>query len=224
MTECPTSVVEFLMDNGIDSETIASTLPKWQRFGDLLQQANREFNLTRINDDREFWIKHVADSLALVGLLPNLLHAELRVCDVGCGGGLPAIPLACLNPALEVGAVDGTGKKINFVKNAAADLQLSNLTAIWGRSEELQCKPKFKQKFDLVTLRAVGAAPKIIPKCHELLDPELGMMILYKTPNAVAKEKDETYALVKKLKLNLDISPEFELPENAGARQFMIIT
>jgi 16S rRNA (guanine527-N7)-methyltransferase len=224
MNKCPDQVVEFLLETGIPENKLTPCLERCAVFGDLLVAANREVNLTRLTDDNDFWIKHVADSLAVVGLLPNLLDASLRLCDVGCGAGLPAIPLALLNPELDVTALDGTGKKIDFVQNVKKSMALENVQPIWGRAEEIGHKKKYREAFDVLTLRAVGAAPKILPKCTQLLDPELGMMILYKTPNAIEKEHAEAEETARELNVALDLSPPFELPMDAGARQFMIVT
>ena len=183
---------------------------------DLLSEVNAHTNLTRITTRTEFEIKHVADSLAVAKLLPGIAEAPWRVADVGCGAGFPSLVLAAAFPQLEVTAIDSTHKKIDFVAEAARRLGLANLSAVAGRAVELARKPEFRDRFDLVTARAVAAVGKLFPECRRMIAPG-GRMVFYKTPQQ-AEEVDaaEARGFVWR------VSPEFELPENSGSRLFII--
>jgi 16S rRNA (guanine527-N7)-methyltransferase len=91
------------------------------RYADRLLAWNRKVNLTAITDPREVAEKHLLDSLVL---LPALL-ARRTLLDVGSGAGLPGVALACARPDLSVTCCDSVGKKIAFVKQVAAELDLS---------------------------------------------------------------------------------------------------
>lgn len=183
----------------------------------LLSEVNAHTNLTRITTEAEFAIKHVADSLAIVKILPGIAEKPWRVADVGCGAGFPSLVLAAAFPQLEVTAIDSTHKKVAFVAEAARKLGLSNLTAVAGRAVELARKPEFQERFDLVTARAVAAVKKLFPECRRMIAPG-GRMVFYKTPQQAA-ELDEMTGCRG---FDWRVSPEFELPENSGARLFIV--
>ena len=58
----------------------------------ILTVANEQVNLTRIDSEEGFWIKHVADSLMLGVAFPDLTRQKLRVGDIGCGAGFFSVP------------------------------------------------------------------------------------------------------------------------------------
>jgi 16S rRNA (guanine527-N7)-methyltransferase len=109
--------------SGIDALGLtvpAEALLLLERYADRLLAWNRKVNLTAITDSAEVAEKHLVDSLAL---LPELAGARTLL-DVGSGAGLPGVPLACVERALEVTCCDGVGKKMAFVKAVAAELDL----------------------------------------------------------------------------------------------------
>ena len=187
------------------------------RLFELLCAVNAHTNLTRITTKSEFEIKHVADSLAIVKILPEIAEKPWRVADVGCGAGFPSLVLAAAFPQLEVTAIDSTHKKVAFVAESAQKLGLANLTAVVGRAVELSRKVEFRERFDLVTARAVAAVGKLFPECRRMIAPH-GHMVFYKTPQQAA-ELDE---MTDCRGFDWRVSPEFELPENSGSRLFIV--
>jgi 16S rRNA (guanine527-N7)-methyltransferase len=95
-------------------------LPRLERYSDRLLAWNRKVNLTTITDPAEVAEKHLVDSL----LLLPLLEGARTLLDLGCGAGLPGVPLACARPSLEVTCCDSVAKKVAFVKAVAAELDL----------------------------------------------------------------------------------------------------
>ena len=91
-----------------------------ERFADRLLAWNRKVNLTAIVDPAEVAEKHLVDSLAL---LPELEGARTLL-DIGSGAGIPGVPLACVEPGLEVTCCDAVAKKMAFVKAVSAELDL----------------------------------------------------------------------------------------------------
>jgi 16S rRNA (guanine527-N7)-methyltransferase len=121
----------------------------------LLLEANTRFNLTAVTDPDEAWTKHVFDSLTL---LPYVVSAEARhVIDVGSGGGLPGVPLAIALPEVDFTLLEATGKKANFLGDAAQRLQLANIEVINDRAETIgRDRDNHREQYDLVVARAVG--------------------------------------------------------------------
>jgi 16S rRNA (guanine527-N7)-methyltransferase len=95
-------------------------LERLERFADRLVAWNRKVNLTALRDPAEIAEKHLVDSLVL---LPALAEARTLL-DVGSGGGLPGVAVACARPDLEVTCVDAVAKKVAFVKAVSAELRL----------------------------------------------------------------------------------------------------
>ena len=83
----------------------AGQLDRLSRYLDLLLDANRTMNLTRIVDRRSAEVQHVGDALTLLPLLPPGPH---RLADVGSGGGVPGIPLAVARPDAQVLLIEST--------------------------------------------------------------------------------------------------------------------
>lgn len=99
------------------------------RYASELLRWNAKVNLTAITDPAEVVEKHLLDSLAVA---PEVAGAG-SLLDMGCGAGLPGLPLKVLQPALQVTLVDSVAKKIGFVKAAAAALGLQGVTAVHQR-------------------------------------------------------------------------------------------
>lgn len=187
------------------------------RFFDLVTEANSRMNLTRITSRAEFEIKHVADSLSLLRFFPELAERELRLVDVGCGAGFPSVVLAAAFPMWRITAVDSTQKKAGFVADAARELGLENLRAVAGRAIELSCRTEFSGCFDVVTARAVATVGKLFRECRRMAAPG-GRFILYKTPGQLAELEEMRNCRGFRWRA----LPEFELPEHAGTRMFVI--
>jgi 16S rRNA (guanine527-N7)-methyltransferase len=189
------------------------------RFFELLISANARFNLTRITSREDFEVKHVADSLAIVRCFSELAHGAWRIADIGCGAGFPSVVLAAAFPGLQIAAIDSTHKKIDFVAEAARELDLENLHPVAGRAVELARLPEFSGRFDVVTARAVATADKICREGRKMLVPG-GRFILYKTPG----QTDELSAAGADRSVRWESTSEFSLPGDAGKRLFLVGT
>jgi 16S rRNA (guanine527-N7)-methyltransferase len=80
---------------------------------------------------REELVEHVVDSLQVV----PLIRGRDRVLDVGSGGGFPVVIAAICLPELEMVSLEPVRKKHAFLRTAARELELANLTA---RAERLE--------------------------------------------------------------------------------------
>lgn len=128
---------------------------------DIMLEVNKSMNLTAITEETAVILKHYADSLTVAKHIPE----GAKIIDVGCGAGFPSLPLAIFRPDVSITALDGTAKRIEYVKSTARKLGLDNLTAIAGRAEEYANKPEYREKFDIATARAVAALPVLSELC-----------------------------------------------------------
>ena len=135
------------------------------RYLDLLLAANETMNLTRIESRAAAEVGHVGDALTLLPFLPRGAH---RLADIGSGGGVPGIPLAIVRPDASVLLVESTQKKAAFLKTAAAELGLGNVTISSQRAEDVG-HSEARETFDIVTARAVGAMIFLVEWCLPLV-------------------------------------------------------
>lgn len=99
----------------------------------LLDRWNQAYNLTAIREPALMVSHHLLDSLAI---LPHLQGTSFI--DVGTGAGLPGIPLALARPDWQLTLLDSNGKKTRFLKQAVAELGISNCTVVNERAEAFQ--------------------------------------------------------------------------------------
>ena len=106
-----------------------------------LQRWNRSYNLTALRDPEQMLVQHLFDSLSIVVSMRELVAMqpaqEVRIVDVGSGGGLPGIVLATVFPACQVTCIDAVEKKVSFVRQMSGVLGLGNLQGTHARVESL---------------------------------------------------------------------------------------
>ena len=189
----------------------------FSEFKKVFLRENSLLNLISKNDEKVLWEKHIYDSLSI-----KLFEAKYGIkkgyalLDIGCGGGFPSVPIAVEYPELEVTAIDSIRKKINAVNNIKISLNLSNLTAICNRVENIKDK-----KFDIITSRAVAELGKIIEYALPLLKKD-GYFIAYKSKKT-KEELDNAKNVLKKFNADVVDIIEYTLPLDEVYRRNLII-
>ena len=90
----------------------------------LVLKWNRALNLTTITQPEEFKQRHLHESFLVAKYLsPSIREAW----DLGSGLGVPGIPLAVCEPALQVRLVEANHKKAIFLEEVVAGLKLKNV-------------------------------------------------------------------------------------------------
>ena len=128
----------------------------------LLYKWNRTYSLTALREQEKAVSYHLLDSLAI---LPFVGDGSLL--DVGSGGGMPGIPLAIARPELAVTLLDSNSKKSAFLRQAAIELGLSNISVHAGRVE--QYHPAIG--FAAITSRAFAELLDFVTLSRHLLAP-----------------------------------------------------
>lgn len=152
-----------LKDNGVSVNN-----PQAKLLSDYLTElleTNKTTNLTAIKDPDEAIIKHIADCAVCINDIPQ--GADLL--DVGSGAGLPAFPFAILRPDISVTALDSTGKKIEFIRSTAEKLGIGNLKTISARAETLANNRSYRQRYTVVSARAVARLNVLSELCLPFL-------------------------------------------------------
>lgn len=123
------------------------------KYAELLVDYNKKVNLTAITAPDDIVIKHFVDSLCL----SNYVNLEKRkILDIGTGAGFPGVALLCMNPSYNITMLDSVKKKLEFVTYALKELGLE-ATVLNARAEETANQEEYREKFDLVTSRAVAS-------------------------------------------------------------------
>lgn len=182
---------------------------------DGLLAINQQINLTGAREPALLWAAHVCDSLALLPLIDESAPASLL--DLGSGGGLPGLAIACARPGLPVTLLDATQKKLRALEPLIAAIGLQNVTLAWGRAEKLAHDAAYREKFEMVVARAVGPLDRLVELAAGLLAPK-GLAVFFKSTAAVAPETAAAAAAARICALELLGMREYELPADQGRR------
>lgn len=165
-------------------------IEKFYNYMNLLLEWNRKINLTAITDPKEIITKHFIDSLTI----NKFLNPEDKIADIGTGAGFPGIPLKIMNSTNKIVLIDSLNKRIKFLEEVIAKEELQGIMAVHARVEEIGHNKEYRQKFDIVTSRAVA-------KLNVLLEYMLpfvkigGRCICLKGPNVDEEIKEAENAL-----------------------------
>ena len=121
----------------------------------LIFEKNKVMNLTSITDMEEAIDKHLFDCLLPLKIIPQGVK---EILDVGSGAGFPGIVWAIAMPNAKLTLIDATKKKCDFLNEVVTALNLKNVRILNLRAEDY----KQKEKYDLVTARAVSSLPILL--------------------------------------------------------------
>ena len=176
---------------------------------------NSKLNLISKNDEKFLWEKHIFDSLAIEKFFEKYKKGKTLL-DIGTGGGFPSVPIALTYPEIEVYDLDSIRKKINAIENIKEELNIQNLHTICDRAENV------KQKFDIISSRAVATLDKITGYAMPLLNKD-GYFVAYKSLRA-KEEIAEAQKTLKKYKAEIIDIIEYDLPlEENHTRNLIVI-
>lgn len=190
---------------------------QFYKYMNLLIEWNKKINLTAIVEPKEIILKHFVDSLTIA----KYIEVNKIVADVGTGAGFPGIPLKIYRKDLKITLIDSLNKRLNFLNEVISELELEEIITVHGRAEELGQNKEYREKFDIVTSRAVANLSTL----SEYLIPFIrkdGKCIYMKTlevDEELEKAKKAINTLGGKI-INID---KFYLPESEIGRSIVII-
>lgn len=140
----------------------------WAEYASLLRSSPHNLMSTRALSELE--TRHFVECDVLARQLPP----DVRVVDVGSGGGLPGIAIAISRPDLRVTLVEATTKKAEFLRHTVAKLDL-DAEVVNERVEEWDAG---RSTFEIVTARALAPVRQLVTWCAPLLVADGAMALL----------------------------------------------
>lgn len=131
-----------------------------EKLPELYHFWNSQINVISRKDENQIWRNHIIHSLVLANVIP--LENNMRVIDIGTGGGFPGIPLAIAFPNIHFTLVDSIGKKIKVVKAIVDHLNLENVYPVHNRVDNLM------DQYNYAITRAVAPVKNLVSLTEKL--------------------------------------------------------
>lgn len=167
-----------LKEFGFLDDEIPSLCQKMESYIKELILFNSAYNLTNTSDHDELVTRHILDSLSAAQNIKKIaekIGPDVKIADIGSGGGLPGIPLAAAFPQFNFVLVERMAKRCAFLENCAAILGLKNVT-VWNK--EAEKVPA--ESFDISVFRAFRPLDEKMIKTLLSLTKTGGFLAAYK--------------------------------------------
>ena len=213
-------------------QTHKTTLDKITAF---MLDYNKHTNLTRITEPDEIIEKHYVDSIlplmfhvehcktsvpvsaalppsrerAVAGTTSELVPDKPTVLDVGSGAGFPGIPMKLLLSELQVTLLDSARKRTDYLQLLLAHIGLS-CNVVTARSEALAHNPAYREKYDIVTARAVANLASLCEYCLPFV--KVGGVFLALKGESAADEVKAARTALQLLGGEVESVREYSLP------------
>ena len=182
---------------------------------ELVIDANKRMNLTRITDIHDALVLHILDSLLLGKYVDSA--PEGPCLDMGTGAGFPGIPLIAVT-GRSFTMIDSVGKKVDFVNSCLQILGFHDSEAQHGRLEDLA--REHRNQFSCVCARALASLPVLIEYAAPFLAPNALLVITKGKPND--DEVSSGSAVAKICGLSLIQCDCYDLPYGLGHREIFV--
>ena len=128
-------------------------LDKLRKLYDLYKKLNKKINLISRKDFENFYLHHIIHSLSLLNFINN---KNIKIIDLGTGGGLPGLPLSIFLNKCEFYLIDSINKKIDCVNTIITELNINNIHTINSRVEDISIQS------DIIVSRATSNINNIL--------------------------------------------------------------
>lgn len=190
---------------------------QFYNYMNLLIKWNEKINLTAIIEPEDIILKHFIDSLTI----NKHIEKNSKIADIGTGAGFPGIPLKILNKENKIVLIDSLNKRINFLNDVIEKNNLTNIYTIHSRVEDIGHNVKYRNKFDIVTARAVAPLNVLLEYMLPLLKIG-GRCICMKGPN-VEEELKQSQNAIEILGGKVEVVNQITLPDSDNKRTIIIV-
>lgn len=203
----------------------AEEITAFQIYASMLKEKNKVMNLTAVDDDKGIAMKHFIDSLTLC---PYIREEEkkagnsrtLSFIDVGTGAGFPGLPVKISCPELSVTLMDSLEKRLKFLDEVISRLELKNCVTVHSRAEDAGRNKKYREKYDIVTARAVAKLSVLAEYCLPLV--KVGGVFLAMKAHS-EEEENEGAKAVALLGGTIEKTDTFKLPGTDMERTIIVV-
>ena len=153
--------LDLSLANITDLELFLGEMGRW----------NRVHNLTAIENEKDSIRLHLIDSITVLPVMRQFLSSfsNPQIADLGSGGGLPAIPIAILQPGWNITLIEAIRKKTAFLQHIRGKLSLNNIEVLSERVEAVAIKRP--AQYDAVISRAFTSLARFLELSLPLLRP-----------------------------------------------------
>ena len=183
---------------------------------DLVLQANKTTNLTRILNIEDAAVLHILDSLVLLPYINKAPNGALL--DMGTGAGFPGVPLTIVSHR-KATYIDSVGKKVDAVNSFVSALGLKHARAVHDRLEEFA--RTHKKQYSVVTARALAPLPVLVEYASPFLK-DGGLFVITKG-NPSNEELDSGMSAAKICGFSTLLTDAIDLPDGLGHREFIVL-
>ena len=203
----------------LGAEVSEGQIAQFNKYSALLTSWNEKMNLTAVTDPDGIAVKHFLDCV-----LP-LYHIDFgnckKIADIGTGAGFPGIPLKIMCPQTELCLIDSLNKRIGFLNTVVTELELSGVTCIHGRAEELGHKAELRESFDAVVSRAVANMTVLCEYCLPFV--KLGGMFVALKAEGAEEELALAKPMIGSLGGEVEAVIDVPLPMSDIVRKLIVI-
>ena len=194
-------------ENIADLELFLQEMARW----------NQVHNLTAIEDEGDSVRLHLIDSITVLPILRQFLKGPSpKIADLGSGGGLPAIPIAILEPEWRLSLIEAVRKKTAFLQHVRGKLKLKNIEILSERVEYVAVHQK--AQFDAVISRAFTSLAHFLQLSLPLLKPD-GLVFAMK-----GKRADEEMQEVSMNDWRLLADEPLHIPNLSVDRRILVLS
>ena len=178
---------------------------------------NQVHNLTAIEGEKDSVRLHLIDSIAVLPVLSQFLTGPSpKIADLGSGGGLPAIPIAIVQPEWQLSLIEAIRKKTAFLQHVRGKLKLKNIEVLSERVEDVAVQQP--GQYDAVISRAFTNLARFLELSLPFLKPD-GLVFAMK-----AKRADEEMADVCKDDWRLLADEALFIPNLSVERRLLVLS
>jgi len=182
---------EGLLALGLESlglELSSTNIADLELFLQEMGRWNQVHNLTAIEGEQDSIRLHLIDSIAVLPVLRQFLRGSSpKIADLGSGGGLPAIPIAIIQPEWRLSLIEAIRKKTAFLQHVRGKLKLKNIEVFCERVEDAAVQQP--GQFDAVISRAFTNLARFLDLSLPFLKPD-GLVFAMKAKRADDEMKD----------------------------------
>ncbi|MBU3551220.1 16S rRNA (guanine(527)-N(7))-methyltransferase RsmG [Polynucleobacter sp. MWH-Berg-3C6] len=178
---------------------------------------NQVHNLTAIEGEKDSISLHLIDSIAVLPVLRQFLKSQNpSIADLGSGGGLPAIPIAIVEPEWRLTLIEAVRKKTAFLQHVRGKLKLKNIEVLSERVEDVAVQQP--AQFDAVISRAFTNLARFLDLSLPFLKPD-GLVFAMK-----GKRADEEMQAVCMNDWRLLADEPLHIPNLSVERRLLVLT